>query len=169
MKDLLNVPKESSCAENSVTDLSKTSRCFKLLVYAFRLSGVEVDYSRLNVENRRRRYLLLAWAILCWLIGVIAKLKLGATVYYDYAFEMLNNPGITGIAFFGSAILDYLCTVLFGTAVHAAILVNCTQECWLKLWKNLQHTLLFKGSAEEVKRTTVYVMIFLFAVSELIC
>lgn len=165
MKKSVNAAEDVLFDENLITDLSKTSRCFKILVFVFRLSGAEVDYSRLNAENRRRQYLLLAWGLCCWLTTVSATTYLGVEVYHAYVSKSISNSSAS-FGFIGSVFVEYACIAFFQTGAHAAILANCTQSGWLKLWQNLHRVFSFKDVVKELRREIVFVTIYLFGVSE---
>lgn len=159
---------------NTIADLSSTSHWFKFLAYSFRLSGAEVDYSKLNSQehrNKRHRYILLAWGLTLWLLAVVGGLLLGVRIYYEIVLKEVassdKNPH--ALAFVGSILVEYFCTNLVAFGAHAAILVTCSRLSWTALWEKLHIFIQSSNSnniVEDVKKMALFASLYLIAVSE---
>lgn len=157
--------------DDTVADFSSTSTTFKFVVYFFRISGVELDYSKLNSENQRFRYCVLTFGLFVLFFDSVVCIWSAISVFSKY-FEHVLNPVLSNeeaFAYVISMLIEFASSTALIIGVHGLLLAISSRDCWRQLWSKL-HFAMKNSNPNEMtkdwKRTAKAASSFLVVVNK---
>ena len=117
---------------------------FKLFIWFARLCGVEIDPVRLGSAPKRYKTCLLFYAVLSFLVNVIAHLTCDVLLYKKY----VANEGVTSIEprsrdfiYAGNYVIELVFSSLLNVGVHGWMIIKSQDNEWKALWTKLKRLL----------------------------